>query len=277
MDLDRRAGMDNFVQVQGLSIRYLELGQGPAVVLLHGASLGSSADVWSDNLPALAAYGLRTIAFDQPGFGLSDNPEDHSVGFRERFLPAFMEALNLKRAHLIGHSQSGRIAVSLALAQPQRVNKIVVLGTGSLLPPLPGTKKSDGDGDEGGATEPTLEETRKLLENNLYNHALITPAALALRQRMSIGKNFQAFQARKQTPREKEKEATPIWQRLIQVPVPLRLLYGKQDKGAAAERAALAKQLYPALDLHVIDRCKHLIQWDTPAEFVALSGSFLVD
>jgi pimeloyl-ACP methyl ester carboxylesterase len=64
---------ENFIEVQGLRIRTLEEGSGPALLLLHGASLGSSADVWAGNLSDLAARGLRVIACDQPGFGLSDN------------------------------------------------------------------------------------------------------------------------------------------------------------------------------------------------------------
>ena len=267
---------ENFVRVDGLRIRHFEQGSGPAALLLHGASLGSSADVWADNLPALAAHRLRVIAFDQPGFGLSDDPEDHSVAYRTRFVLAFMDAMRLEQAHLVGHSQSGRIAVSLAFDEPQRVSKIVVLGTGSLLPPLPGGRKSDsGEGEEGGATEPTLEETRKLLEENLFDRTLVTPAVLQTRHRMSAGKNFRAFLARRQARNgERKKESTPLWKRLAEVPLPMRLIYGRQDR-AAEERAALAKQLYPAIDLHLVDRCKHLIQWDADEEFAALSGAFL--
>jgi pimeloyl-ACP methyl ester carboxylesterase len=267
---------ERFIQVAGLRVRYLEEGSGPPVLLLHGASLGSSADVWSDNLGALAARGLRAIAVDLPGFGASDNPDDPSVDFRTLFVPAFVDALRLERVHLIGHSQSGRIPVSLALTRPECVSRIVVVGTGSLLPPLPGASKADaGEGEEGTATEPMLEETRSVLEESLFNHALITPAVLQLRHRMSIGKNFQAFLARRQSRTgEKKKDSQPLWQRLTEVPVAMRLIYGKQDR-AAAQRAALAKRLHPALDLHLIDRCKHLVQWDAPQEFAALAGSFL--
>lgn len=267
---------EGFIDVEGLRIRYLEQGSGPCVLLLHGASLGSSADVWTENLPDLATYGLHVIAFDQPGFGLSDDPPDHSVGFRKRFIPAFVDALQFDHAYLGGHSQSGRIALDLAFADPRRFPKIVVVGTGSLLPPLPGATKTDSEGDEGGTVEPTLADTRKLLEDNLYHHALITPALLERRHQMSTGKNFTAFMARRQIPRaSKEKHATPLWQRLADVPVPLRLIYGKQDRGGAAERAATAKQLYPALDLHLLDDCKHLVQWDAAQQFAELTGSFL--
>jgi pimeloyl-ACP methyl ester carboxylesterase len=270
---------ENFVEVEGLRIRYLEQGAGPAVLLLHGASLGSSADVWTDSIAAFAEHGLRAIALDQPGFGLSDNPEDHSVAYRQHFVLAFMDALGLDRASLIGHSQAGATAVNLAFAEPQRVAKVIVLGTGSLLPPLPDAEKQGPrEGEEGGATEPTLEETRKLLEHNLFNHALITPAILQTRQRMSIGKNFEAFIARKKAPGAKAaKAATPLWRRLVELPVPLLLLYGQQDRASASERAALAKQEYPGLKLHVLDRCKHLVQWDAAQEFVELSARFLLD
>jgi len=270
---------ENFIGVAGLRIRYFEEGKGPPVLLLHGASLGSSADVWTGNLAGLAAHGLRVIACDQPGFGLSDTPEDPSVAYRTRFVFAFMDALGLRKAHLVGHSQSGRIAVSLALEQGERVSRVVVLGTGSLLPPLPGAQKSDTpEGEEGGTAEPTLEETRRRLQESLFNGALITPAALQMRHRMSTGKNFRAFLERSRARggrKESKPESKPLWQRLAEVRAPLRMIYGKEDRGHAAERSALAMELYPGLDLHLVPRCKHLVQWDAAEEFAALCGSFL--
>src|SRR4051812_30247326 len=80
---------DRFVTIDGLRLRYIEEGEGPAVVLLHGASLGSSADVFIRNLTPLASAGFRAIAFDQPGFGLSDVPADHSAAFRRDSIPKF--------------------------------------------------------------------------------------------------------------------------------------------------------------------------------------------
>src|SRR5438067_48793 len=157
------------LRVDGLRVRCLEQGKGAAVLLLHGASLGSSADVWARNLAPLAAHGLRVIAPDLPGFGHTENPADHSLAYRQRFVLALMDALELDRASLVGHSQAGRIAVELAFREPQRVAKLVVLATGSLLPPL---ESATAEGDEGTAGEPTLDETRALLEANLYNKAL---------------------------------------------------------------------------------------------------------
>src|SRR3954471_3893409 len=87
---------DKFVTVAGLRTRYIEQGRGPAVILLHGASLGSSADVWRRNLGPLAYLGRRVIAYDQPGFGLTDDPPEWSVGFRTSFILKFMDTLGIE-------------------------------------------------------------------------------------------------------------------------------------------------------------------------------------
>lgn len=274
---------ETFLAVDGLKIRYAETGSGPIVLLLHGASLGSSADVWELSLRPLAGQGFRVIAFDQPGFGLSDDPPDPSVAYRRQFVLRFMDTLRIGRAHLIGHSQAGRLAVTLAREHPARISKIVVLGTGSLLPPLGEDSNASGqrDGDDGTTTEPTLEDTRALLEATLYHHSVITPEILATRYRMSIGKNFRAFCERSRAAERSgpastsEDKGSGEWKRLDQVPVPMLLLYGRQDRGSPAERALIAKRRFPALDLHLIDRCKHFIQMDAVSEFVALTAEFL--
>jgi 4,5:9,10-diseco-3-hydroxy-5,9,17-trioxoandrosta-1(10),2-diene-4-oate hydrolase len=267
---------EKFIEVDGLKTRYLEEGSGPAVLLLHGASLGSSADVWERNLAPLARHGLRALAFDHPGFGLTDNPRDYSVAYRRSFILKFMEALGVKKASLVGHSQAGGMAVGLAFDHTDRIAKVVVLATGSLLPPLPGGDKGGaGEGEEGGTNEPTLEDSRALLEHNLFNQSLITAEVLEKRQRMSVGKNFQAFLERAKAPRGGGKEAVPIWERLHRLPVPLLMLYGKQDRGSAGARAAALKERYPALNLHLLDNAKHLAQWDAAEEFERLTSDFL--
>jgi pimeloyl-ACP methyl ester carboxylesterase len=270
---------NKFVQVDGLKTRYIEAGTGPAAILLHGASLGSSADVFERNLQALANAGVRAIAYDQPGFGLTDNPSDYSVAYRRRFIMLFIDALGLESAALVGHSQAGSMAVGLAFEHPQRISKVMVVGSGSVLPPLPEGQKQSGarEGEEGTASEPTIEQTRALLEHNLFDHTLITPEVLEARHRMSVGKNFEAFLKRGQATQGGGggKESKPVWQRLTELPCPLLLIFGKNDRGNAYERAALLKEQYPQLNLHVADRCKHLVQWDVADQFHKLAADFL--
>jgi len=183
-----------------------------------------------------------------------------------------MDALGIERAHIVGHSQSGQIAVRLALSQPERVGRIVVLGTASMLPPIDGARD---EGDEGESAPPTPEEVRRQLSETVYDAARVTPEAVALRHRMSTGKNFEAFLARRAAKGAgKKKDEKPLWQRLDEVKVPMRLIYGRQDR-AAERRAALARERYPGLDLHLMDRCRHLAQWDSPVQLARLVGEFL--
>ena len=282
MNASSPTASERFVTVQGLRTRYLEQGDGPPAILLHGASLGSSADVWRRNLGPLAGEGVRVIAYDQPGFGLSDDPPDWGLGFRTSFILAFMDALGLERTSLVGHSQAGAMAVRLALTHPDRVSGVVVLGTGSLLPPLPdaeGKKGGATEGEEGGDSEPTEAEARAVLEANLFNHALVTEEEVALRLSMSTGKNFRAFQARKSAGGAARagggQKDRPLWQRLTEVRQPLLMNYGRDDRGDAAKRAELAKRQFPGLDLHVVPDCKHLVQWDAADAFHRLAGPYL--
>ncbi len=256
---------DKFVTIDGLRIRYIEEGEGPPVIFLHGASLGSSADVFIRNLAPLGRA-----------------PADLSPAYRRDSISKFIDALGLKRAALVGHSQAGNPAVQLALKEPARYSHIIVLGTGSLLPPL------DGAGDNEGAVqqrlerrmaaeEPTLEDTRKLLEANLFHHELITPEELALRHARSVGQNFAAFVARNKAAEEApaKEPKTPMWQRLTELQVPLLLIFGREDRARAAERAKLLKEKVPALDLHIVNGCKHLVPWDAADEFIRLAVPFL--
>jgi 4,5:9,10-diseco-3-hydroxy-5,9,17-trioxoandrosta-1(10),2-diene-4-oate hydrolase len=275
---------DRFVTVDGLGMRYIEQGDGPPVVFLHGASLGSSADVFIRNLPAFAQADFRAIAYDQPGFGLSDTPQDHSVAFRRKNLPAFCKALGLKRPALVAHSQAGTMAAQLALEAPDDWSHLVVLGTGSLLPAL----EESGEGREAvvqarlerrmAHEEPSIEDTRKLLEANLFHHELITPEELALRHSRSIGKAFTAFVARSQQESNKAKgqgQAVPMWKRLLDLRTPLLMIYGRNDRANAYERATGLKTMHPQLNLHIVPDCKHLVPWDAEEDVARLAIPFL--
>jgi 4,5:9,10-diseco-3-hydroxy-5,9,17-trioxoandrosta-1(10),2-diene-4-oate hydrolase len=278
------APKDKFVTVDGLNIHYIEQGDGPAAVFLHGASLGSSADVFIRNLPAFAQAGLRAIAYAQPGFGLSDTPTDHSVGYRRKGVVAFCKALGLTRPALVAHSQAGNMAIQLALETPEAWSHVVILGTGSLLPPL----EESGEGRDAAVQarlerrmateEPSIDDTRKLLEANLFHHELITPEELALRHSRSLGKAFAAFVARSQQPSNKAKgagESVPMWKRLSEIRVPLLLIYGRNDRANAFERATKLKELSPQLNLHITPDCKHLVPWDAEKDVARLAVPFL--
>jgi pimeloyl-ACP methyl ester carboxylesterase len=115
----------------GLKVRVVESGpaDGPPVVLLSG--WGGCVYMWRKNLPALAAAGLRVIAVDLKGQGLSDKPLDPAEYTSEKMTEHALEildALKLKRVRLVGQSMAGKIAADVALAAPERVERLVLIG-----------------------------------------------------------------------------------------------------------------------------------------------------
>ena len=104
---------------------------GAPVVLLHGVPVSSY--VWRPVLPLLAAQGLRAIAPDFPGLGLSDRPDpasfDYSFRGLYRALAQTLDALDVPRAHLVVHDIGGPIGFMLAAAQPERIASLTVLNT----------------------------------------------------------------------------------------------------------------------------------------------------
>jgi pimeloyl-ACP methyl ester carboxylesterase len=260
------------VRVDGLNVRYLEEGSGPAVLLLHGAALGSSADVWESHLAPLAAAGLRAVAYDRPGYGRTDDPKDPSPAYQQRFILEFMDALGIDKAGLVGHSQTGNFAIALGLEHPERVSRIMVLGTGSMLPPLETTASGPAPDENVHGREPTRDDVRKVLESQLFDHSIITPELIETRYQMSLGhKRADAPPA----PRaEGGERRVPAWQRLNELTMPLILVYGADDRGSVRERVPLFRERYPNLDLRVLEGCKHLVQLDKANEFRAIATEF---
>src|SRR5438046_2442406 len=161
------ATTERSVKVNGLNVRYLEEGSGKPVLLLHGAALGSSCDVYQRHLGPLAASGIRAIAYDRPGFGGTDNTPQDSAAYQQQFVLDFMDAMGIDKAGLVGHSATGNFAIGLGLEHPERISRIMIVGTGSLLPPLEGQTAGPPAGDAVYGREPTREEVREILESQL--------------------------------------------------------------------------------------------------------------
>lgn len=262
-------------RVDGLHIRYLEEGEGQPIILLHGASLGSSSDGFQCNLKPLAAGGLRAIAPDRPGFGDSDGPIATSAVGHRKFVLGFLDALGIQSAILVGHSQQGGVVAQLTLDNADRAPRSIILGGGGVLPPPPGGGGAEPDGERLTA-EPTPEWTRIQLQANLYNHDLITPEAIEVRHRMSLGKAFKHYSERS-APAPGGGGAPagePLWKRVGANPDRFLLLFGRNDKPHTAQCCEMAKQAYPNLRLTLLDGCSHLVHWDHADLFVREAIAF---
>lgn len=106
--------------VDGLPVHYLDCGDGPPVVLLHG--FGAWAYSWRHNIDALAAR-HRVIVPDLKGFGLSGRDRRHKHGLTDqaRLVLTLLDRLGLRRAALVGNSMGGEISLRAALLAPERV------------------------------------------------------------------------------------------------------------------------------------------------------------
>ncbi len=118
--------MSSIVTDQGI-VHYEVYGRGEPVVLLHGW-LGSWG-YWLDTMEALGRH-YRLYALDFWGFGDSGKRrERYLVSDFVDLVDQFMDCLGIVRAPVVGHSMGGTVALSLALSRPQRVRKVVVVGS----------------------------------------------------------------------------------------------------------------------------------------------------
>jgi pimeloyl-ACP methyl ester carboxylesterase len=123
----------NFVDVNGLTVHYKEMGQGePVIIFLHG--FGASEFSWSEVMEPLSKSG-RVIAYDRPGFGLTERPLDgnwtgtspYSVQGNVELLDGLMNELGVDKAILVGNSAGGEVAAAYAIEHPERVQGLVLV------------------------------------------------------------------------------------------------------------------------------------------------------
>lgn len=117
-----------FVTVDGVTLHYLERGQGPALVLLHGNGVDATDWEHSGLLDAAAEH-YRVIAFDRPGFGYSERPRSTvwTPDKQARLLHHALQALNVESAIVVGHSWGTLVALSLGLQVPDAVRGLVLV------------------------------------------------------------------------------------------------------------------------------------------------------
>ena len=104
----------------------LDVGEGPAVVLLAG--FGLDHEVWDGTITALLGAGLRAVAVDLRGTGRSDKPaEGYGIDDLAGGVGAVLEALDLHDVRLVGYSFGGQIGLRLAATSPGRLSRLVLL------------------------------------------------------------------------------------------------------------------------------------------------------
>ena len=130
--------------IDGTRIRLIDSAGGAAsattVVFIHG--IGGSLYAWRHQLPAIAGAGYRVVAFDNRGFGFSDQPaHGYTTAAYARLLVALLDSLGISSAVLVGHSMGGEIATEVAAAHPDRVRGMVLIDAAGFGMRWPGVLK----------------------------------------------------------------------------------------------------------------------------------------
>jgi pimeloyl-ACP methyl ester carboxylesterase len=260
----------HFIYIEGLKTFYIKSGGGYPLVLIHGGSPGACASVsWRKNIEPLAGAGFLVYAFDQPGFGLTDNPTDYSMEFRVRHAKSYIDTLGLQNYYLIGNSHGGYIAARLAIGNP-RVKGLVLVST-SGAPVAPSHLQAGRQHlAELKQYTPSLENARSLTMGTLFHKSLVDEISQE-RYEMSVGKNLDAQSARSQmgSPEPFSEEE------LKNIKAKTLIIWGNNDRGSPAERALLLFKIMSGAELHVFDSCRHWPQWDQTLRFNQIVGGFL--
>ncbi len=165
---DGEASVYQFAEVEGIRVRYTRRGpaEGTPVVLIHG--YGGDADNWMFNIDALAER-APVLGFDLPGHGSSSvKLPGRSVEALARFSAAFLDALEIGRAHFVGHSLGGAIAAQIALDAPHRVASLTLIGSAGF------GDEISGEYVEGFANAESRKELKPVLEMLFADSSLVT-------------------------------------------------------------------------------------------------------
>lgn len=270
--------------VDGQRVNTIELGGEQAsqtLVFVHGLS-GCWAN-WLEQLPVFAAD-HRVIALDLPGFGSSPMPDgDISIARYARLLDGLLEQLGVAAAAVVGNSMGGFIAAELAIAFPQRVERLVLVSAAGItthahpgtMRVLPAIRRAERIIAMSGAWVASRSDTvarrarlRDATLNVVMRHPGRLPAALAAEQLRGAGKPgfMQALAAT---------IGYEVRERLPEIACPTLIVWGDSDRLIPVRDADVFAELIPDSRKVVFEDTGHLAMLERPAAFNSLLGDFL--
>ena len=279
-----RAGLEyrgNYLEVDHRRIHYLDYGDGPPVILLHGGGAGSA--IWFRQIEALSRA-HRVIVPDHPVFGLSsqDPYESPLTGSLVRYLTGFMDALGLGRVDVVGLSMGAQATLAMALAGPDRFNRLVVIDAAGLGKAISWIFKL--------ATVPLIGrlilrpnrwgqdnffKTQEVVNSDFadagaymqYSYDVTLASGHARAMRLSLSA-MTGLSGQKSIFTDEE---------LRSITHPMLVIWGAQDKLFPIAHGYRLSQHAPNASLHVIENSAHVPLLDNPGQVNDLIVGFLGD
>jgi pimeloyl-ACP methyl ester carboxylesterase len=273
MDTQERPEIGATVDANGVKTNYLEGGDGPAVVLVHGSGPGVTAYAnWRLVIPELAKQ-FRVIAPDMVGFGFSERPADadYSVQTWANQVVGLLDALGLEKASIVGNSFGGAIALRVATQHPDRVERLVLMGSMGVDFPI-----TEGLDRVWGYT-PSFENMRRVLDVFAYNRDLVPDELAEVRYRASMQPGFQeSYASMFPAPRQRWVDAMRTSDEEIRnIAHETLVVHGREDQVIPLTTSLALLKLIDRAQLHVYPHCGHWTQIERSADFNRLVRDFL--
>jgi 2-hydroxymuconate-semialdehyde hydrolase len=261
------------IHAGGIETNYHDIGQGEPVLLIHGSGPGVSAWAnWRLNIPALAEK-LRVLALDMVGFGFTERPMgiQYNMDTWIKHAIDFLDALGIEKTHIVGNSFGGGLALALAIRYPNRVNKMVLMGSAGV--PFELTEALDA---VWGYT-PSIENMKKMLDYFAYDRSLVSDELAELRYKASIRPGVQeAYSAMFPAPRQRWIEALASKEEDIKkIQNEALIIHGREDRVLPHTNALKLFELIDRAQLHMFGRCGHWTQIEHAKTFNWLVTNFL--
>jgi len=263
----------NKIDVAGIETNYHDQGLGSPVLLIHGSAAGVTAWAnWRGLIPVLSSS-HRVIAPDVVGFGYTDAPKDFQYNLHTwtGHLFGLLDALGIPRVSVLGNSLGGALALKMAIDRPERIDRIVTMGSVGI--PFPMT-----DGLEAAwGYEPSPDNMRRLLDFFLYDSSIVSPDLAELRYRATLRPGAQeTFASIFPAPRQKMLDSLTLPEDALRaLPHQALLVHGRDDQVVPVHTSDRLNQLIPNSNLHIFGKCGHWSQIEKADEFADLVQNFL--
>ena len=263
------------VRTGGFETNVHDVGSGAPVLLIHGSGPGVSAWAnWRLVIPALAKD-RRVIAPDMVGFGYTDRPAgiQYSMDTWVQQALDLLDALGLEQVDLVGNSFGGALAMALAIRAPQRVRRLVLMGSVGV--PFAITEGLDAVW----GYEPSFEAMRSIMDYFAWSRELVSDELAELRYQASIRPGFQeSFAAMFPAPRQRWVDAMASREADIRaLPHETLIIHGREDKVIPLSNSLTLAEWIANAQLHVFGHCGHWTQIEHNARFNRLVGDFLAE